>query len=257
MGSQPDSLLSLTLDDLQHHVVKYGLDVFPPLDVRTETTRPPDLFRSLHERWPGFYEELSFRPESNDFRILRSYQSQTATANVATFTLTQRGPVFTFPLCLDPLGEFNRDANLDEVFAGSLAETRRHFPGMQILRVGLVRELVFATGQASSIPYLSARFGGFPGAAPAGGNALLLFRDERCNIRVAIETIRIHRQARTPTNQVLEDSSEYGLKVEFDVNNIDMRPQPESDIAVTLERAHSLWPRQLLEFLNSGGGPKP
>ncbi len=250
MGSDQADSLTITLDDLQQHVVRYGLDVLPPIDVRNETTRAHDLFRSFQERWSQFYQEFSFRPQSGELAILAAYGSNRGVVKIPTFTLTRRGPVLRFPLRLQDLGDFNQDQDLDEVFRGSLGLTRKTFPGLQIYRVGLVRELVFGTGQTPSIPYLSSRVGTFPGAAPRGGQILVAFRDSLCNIRVKVQTIEMRRVTRTPTVHLLSDQPEYGLQVEFDVNNVEMKPQSDADLESTLQRAHSLWPKELLRFIN-------
>jgi len=250
MGSDQADSLTITLDDLHQHVVRYGLDVFPPIDVRNEITRAHDLFQNLQEQWPDFYQEINFRPQSSEFRILTTYSLDGGSAKVPTFSLTNRGPVFRFPLRLHDLGDLNQDKDLDQILLGSLGLTRKTFPGLQILRIGLVRELVFGTGKTPSIPYISSRVGSFPGATPRGGNLLALFHDSRCNIRVRVQSIEIHRRARTPTRQVLSDELEYGLQVEFDVNNIEMKPQSDTELETTLQRAHSLWPKGLLEYIN-------
>lgn len=245
--------LDIARDDLQLHIIKYGVDCFPPLDVRSEIARAHDLFERLQIEWPKFYQEIVFRPESRAFRILASYSNEKGTARMPTFELTQRGPVYIFPLQLQPLGHLNHDVNLDDVFHKSLHLTREVFPETQVLRLGLIRELLFSTGERDVVPYLSSRFGKFPGTTAKGGNVSLSFRDDMCNIRVQLETVEIHTRSETPLKQVVAEGQEYGLKVVFDVNNIEMRPQQASDIEATLQRAHSLWPEELLKFINWRG----
>ncbi|MCH7812891.1 MAG: hypothetical protein IID40_02605 [Planctomycetes bacterium] len=236
---------------MDQHILKYGVDVFPPLNVRDETTRANDLFRELNTSWPEVFQELSFRPDTNEFQILSSFQMREGTAKMATVTLTPRGPAFAFPLRFGPLGMYEHKTEPEEVFLGSLAVIQEKFPGVQVLRVGLIRELVFSTGRTLSAPYLAHRYGTFPGAESRGGNTTISFRDDRCNIRVKIDTVEVRKQARLPaTRQVMEEKLEYGLAVNFDVNNVEMTPQSISDIHRTLERANSLWPKDLLDFLN-------
>lgn len=245
----PDNL-TVSTEDLIHHVLKFGVDCFPPIDVRAEITHAHDFFERLQSRWPDVYQEIVYRPQSGEFQIIATYKSSKGDVKVPALVLSQRGPVFILPKKIQPLGDVNQSLEPDVVFMQSLTIARSVFPGRKVLRVGLIRELVFGTGKSTSVPYLAERFGGFPGASARGGNALLAFRDERCNIHVNVSTTEIHRQATTPTKQVISDETTYGLKVEFDVNNIEMKPQEDADILMTLERANSLWPQELLQFIN-------
>ena len=246
--------MDISLDDLQHHVVRYGLDVFPPLDVRNEITRTHDLFQALQEKWPALYQEISFNPQASEFRILASFQFPSGRPKAPTLEFTPRGPVFRFPLLLPPpLGECQYEGreDLDAVFKESYNCIVGAFPGRQVLRAGLVREAVFSTGQDDPVPWLAPGQDAFPGAVAKGVDETTTFRDDRCNLRIKIQTIEIRRQAHvSATRQVLAEECEHGLQVEFDVNNIEMKPQSDSDIDLTLERAHSLWPDELIGYLN-------
>lgn len=256
-GVKEDDLDSLKVaeDDIEQHIVKYGLDVFPPLDVREETTRAHELFRELRDKWSAFYQELAFRPESNKLSVRSSYLLKGNRIDFATLEFTPRGPVWAFPIKLpSPLGEVPLASAPEEVFWSSLSIIKATFPSIDVLRLGVVRELVFSTGDTSSVPFLACRYGTFPGADPRGGETLVSFRDDHCNIRVKVATIEIRQEARlAATQQLMTQQLQYGLQVQFDVNNIDMRAQSDVDLRVTMERASSLWPTDLLEFLNWRG----
>lgn len=250
-----DNSLLLSLDDLQQHVVKYGFDVFPPLDVRNERARAFDLFAGLQENCPELFQEVNFRPDTGELTVMTSYQFGQSSAKTATLTLTPRGPVFAIPLRLpDPLGEISHKHDLDDVVMSALGKMRKSFPGLSVLRIGLIREVVFNTGKSDSIPFLARRFGCFRNTNPKGGNVTLTFQDDNCNVRVKIDTIEIRRQAQVKgSGHVLTDELSYGLQVMLDVNNIEMRPQEAHEIENTLVRAKGLWPKELLEFLNAKG----
>lgn len=247
--------LIISLDDLQQHIVKYGFDIYPPIDVRNEVTRTHDLFQALQERWPKIYQELSFRPQSGEFKVGASFEFHEQTIKFATLVLTQRGPVFGFPIRLpDPLGGHEHEEQLDELVLASLGLIRKTFPRFDVLRVGLVRETMFGTGQSDSAPYLTNRFGVFPGTVAQGGKALLTFHDDTCNVRVTIDTVQIQRKSQMKAGgRVLSEESSYGLKVDLDVNNKEMRPQETSEIEMVIQRAHSLWPKEMLDFINWKG----
>ena len=250
MASEQPESLNITLGDLQQHIVSYGVDVFPPFDLHNAVTRTHDLFQLLQETWPSLYQEESFRPGSNEFQVLATFTFAAGTVKLPTLTFTQRGPVFKFPLQLpDPLGVIEQ-GNVEEIFLEALGRVLRAFPGTQALRIGLVRELTFSTGKENSGPYLTSRFGSIAGATPTGGGVRISFRDEKSNIRVEVQTIKIEREAKSPIGVTVKQEGDYGLKVLFDVNNSALRPQSDSDIQTTLKRASSLWPDGLLSFLN-------
>lgn len=252
MTANEDSLI-VTMEDLQQNILKYGLDIFPPLDVGNEMTRTHDLFRTLREQWPDFYQELNFRPESGKFKVLASFKLKGGkSVTFPTLTLTKRGPVFAFPRRLpDPLGEYAFEGDYDEVFLSSLAILRKEFPGTSVLRMGVVREAVFSTGKSNAVPYLADRFGTFQGTKSMGGGVVLSFRDDLCNVRIKLDTIEIRQEHKvSKSGLVLSDETNYGFQVSLDVNNIEMRPQEMHEIETTIERAHSFWPKGLLEFIN-------
>jgi hypothetical protein len=245
--------LTVTLDDLLEHVVRYGVDIFPPVDFRTELTRAQDLFSRLHEKWPAYYRELDFAPENNQFRAFTTWSQAGGTARCPSLAIVPRGPVFMYPLRLPPpLGEIQHSLDLDGLFMDSLRQLRKTFPGREVLRAGLVRHLVFSTGRTSSVSYINSRFGTFLHSSPTGGEATITFQDGTCNLRARLSTTEIRHEQRLPlTGQVLQVESEYGIKVEFDVNNVQLRPMQEPEIGIVLQRAHSLWPKELIAFINS------
>lgn len=253
MATPDDTTLAISWADLEHHVVKYGLDVFPPPDMRADMTHAQDLFHSLREEWPHLYQDLSLSPERNEFRIEATFSGQGKTARFPTLVFTARGPVFAYPLLFPkPIGQLNHKADFDDIFWKSFRLLKKSFPTIQVLRLGLINEAVFNTGKTNFVPYLASRFGSFPGAKIVGGSVSLTFQDERCNVRVKLETIEIRRQVQTAAvGRVVSEEINFGLQVSLDVNNIEIRPQNESDILLTLERGHCLWSEALLQFINS------
>ncbi len=253
MATPDDTTLKISWEDLEHHVVKYGLDVFPPPDMRADMTHAQDLFHSLREEWPHLYQDLSLSPERNEFRIEATFSGQGKTARFPTLVFTARGPVFAYPLLFPkPIGQLNHKADFDDIFWKSFRLLKKSFPTIQVLRLGLINEAVFNTGKTNFVPYLASRFGSFPGAKIVGGSVSLTFQDESCNVRVKLETIEIRRQVQTAAvGRVVSEVINFGLQVGLDVNNIEIRPQNESDILLTLERGHCLWSEALLQFINT------
>lgn len=254
MAANDSENLTLTLDDLETHFVRYGLDVFPPLDLRDDTTHAHELFRALNEQWRDLYQELTFSPANNQFSVFASFSGQKGAAKLGTLVFAPRGPVFRFPRRFPaPTGRVMTPNDLDSVFFGSLTEIRRCFAGLKVLRAGLVQEVIFSTGRTSPIPWLASRFGSIAGTEPRGGSVRLTYRDPRCSILISVETVETHRQVKLASGAELNEPTGFGLKVEFDVCNSEMKEQELQDIQMTLERAQSLWPAELLKFLNWRG----
>lgn len=246
--------LSLSTNDLMTHVVKIGMDVHPPIDIATERTRLNIFYEEAHSRHARLFEKLV--ASDREFVISKEFRAEGggATAVVPTFVLTARGPVFVFPLRLPPpIGptEF-ADTHLD-LFREMRAVFFSSIPGRECLRIGLVRELVFQTGQTQSHGMIAAEQSTFSGAPLAGGTLLRLYRDDQHNHRIAIEAVEMTRETKLAIGRTMTEPAGYGLKVVLDVNNHALRTLEEADMDMVLDRATGLWPDVLLEFLAEGG----
>lgn len=254
MATQRPNELQVSFGDLKEHIIKFGLDMYPPLDLRSEATRAQDLFLQLQSKWPDYYQEQNFTPMANEFGIFATYDVGVRDkAKVPTLLFMPRGPVFTFPVrfLVSSADQNYGSTNPRKLFDGGVEVLRNIFPGLSCLRIGLVRELIFSTGNTPAAPFISSRFGTFPSTTPKGGNALASFVDDRCNVRVNMEPIEIHRRQGSPAmKNVISDQVEYAIRVRLDVNNNEMKPQSDDDIDMTLQRAEEIWPDQLINFLN-------
>lgn len=243
--------VSLSLDDLAHHVVKFGIDIYPPVDLSNERTRLNMFSEAVCDRWPELYERLVV--SDREFSISKSFargQARTdPTLEVNTFVITNRGPVFIFPLLLpDPVGA----TGLEGSFLDLIKEIRQLlFQALlerKIMRVGLVRDLVFMTGSSPCLDIL-AKQATFAKAELISGRSIRSYRDERCNVRITIDTVELMKTTQMPVGKRVEEPVGAGLRVALDVNNTEVRPMAEADIEEVVERAVSLWPEQLLEYI--------
>jgi hypothetical protein len=246
--------LSVGLDDLQLHVVKFGIDLYPPLEIASERTRLNLFYEEASQRWPELFEQLL--SSNTQFEIAKGFGSPPSTrAKITTFMLTPRGPVFIFPLALPPpVGAtglegayFDRFAAVRALFSGAL-------PGRKCLRIGLVREIIFATG-ATGCHALLTPVSKFAGAELSGGECLLLYRDAKCNVRIKLQPVEAVRTTQLPVGTRISEPAGHALRVELDVNNVEVRPLEDADIEEVLTRARSLWPDALLEYLNERRAP--
>jgi len=244
--------LSLTSSDLCHHVVTFGMDVYPPVEMAQERTRLNIFYEEARSRWPKLYQSLA--ASDSDFRISaqfrRNIEVSGPSLGTETFVLAPRGPVFIFPLVLpDPVGpttfnETYRDDfdNVRQLFFDKVAKRT-------IMRVGLVRDLLFSTG-STRCERLLTRQGSFADAELVGGNLLLSFKDSLYNYHVLSEPVTIAKTTRLAVGTMINEPAGYGLHVRLDVNNADLqKPLQEPDIQGILDRATCLWPEELLNFL--------
>lgn len=245
--------LKLHVNDLRLHVVMFGLDVFPPVELEKERTRLQILFDETKERWPHLFDLLV--SGSNEFRVSSNFRRnpnlQGPSMPIDTFTLTPRGPVFAFPILLPaPIGETGLDRTYLEVFRELRQLFAARVPQHNVHRVGLVRDLLFETSSLSCNRMLT-HAQKFCGARLEGGQAILAYRDAKYNHQFVIEPIRVARSTRHPIIMATTEDAGYGVKIRFDVNNTFIeRPLQESDIEEVIDRATTLWPENMLELIN-------
>ena len=247
--------LNLSLDDVNLHVVKFGIDIYPPIEIAAERTRLNMFYEEASRQWPHLYDELL--SSNTQFEISKRFGSPGApgSAKGQTLVLTPRGPVFIFPVALPPpIGKTGLDETPREQFAEVRELFFRSLPGRKCLRVGLVRDLIFATGQESCNTVITAK-DEFSGARLVGGESTLSYRDAKCNVRVKLEPGEIAKTTQLALGKQITEPAGRGLHVELDVNNVDVRPLEDADIEEVLTRAASLWPDALLEYLRGQRSP--
>lgn len=241
---------TITLDDLADHVIRFGMDVFPPLELAREQAKAHTLFQEAKEAYPDICAGLTL--SDVEFKISRVLSAPGGKASFDTLVWTPRGPVIRLPVRLQAIqaGDICTEAECMGVFSELRAVMLRSIPGLQILRVGLVRELVFSTGETpcTSLLPCPAEFGG---AKLIGGTFLSVFADETYNMRISYEPAETHEFAKIPASgQVAKRWKSFALKVDFDVYNLELRPLDDADIDRVIERATSLWPAPLIRYLN-------
>jgi len=243
--------LKLSQNDMIHHVVKFGIDIYPQVEIPKERTRLNIFYEEARRRFGQLCDQLV--ASDTEFRISKEFRGDTEPGpgqlRVNTFVLTSRGPVFVFPLRLPaPIGETGLEASmidsfksLKELFFSALAER-------QLMKVGMVRDMMFDVGQTSCESVLSERRE-FAGATLRDGQCLLGYRDERCNIRLKLEPVQVMKTTRLPVGAEVTERQSFGLRVELDVNNVDVKPLDDAEIDLVIERASGLWPDELLKSL--------
>jgi hypothetical protein len=250
MGAMADKL-RLTLEDIYQYFVRVGLDVFPPLELASEQFRAQTLYRNLNETWPVLFSKLSL--SASEFTVTGRFRAGAteAEAEVATFTYTPRGPVVTFPCKLAGADTLDYDdARCITEARAILDVVGRAFPLRETLRIGLIRDVVFSTGETKADNVLLPVANELDGARFVGGQTLLVYRDSFCNVRLTMAPLEIQRVQRAPTGVSRAEHAGFGLRLEFDVNNAELRPVSAADIEQVLQRALALWPETALDYLN-------
>ena len=252
--------LSLGVGDLCQHVVTFGVDVYPPVEIPGERTHLNLFHEEARQRWGKLFEGLT--QSDTEFRMSKGFRNQSGvqgpSCNVDTFVLTHRGPVFVFPLILpEPVAATGlEDTYLDD-FRSLLQLFFRAVTRRAVMRVGLIRDLVFST-EATDCQALLAYQESFANARLTGGRSELKFQDDRYNHKILIEPVTIMKSERLPVGTQVDERTGYGVRVRLDVNNSDVqKPLAETEIEGILERASSLWPEKLLEFLHELPNRRP
>ncbi|MHC4697368.1 MAG: hypothetical protein ACYTFA_11545 [Planctomycetota bacterium] len=244
--------LSLSEADLCHHVVTLGMDIYPQVDIPTSRTHLNMFYEEARDRYGRLFERLS--ASDTEFRISKLFRRQPNVEGpsipVATFVLNPRGPVFVFPLKLpEPVGETGLESTFQDDFDQLRELFFRALTQRVVMRVGLIRELIFETGQANCQELIT-DVRSFANAPLVGGQATLKYRDDNHNHNIVVEPVSIARTTQLPMGARVSEDAGYGVHVVIDVNNANIqRPLEKADIDGVLERATSLWPDILLEYL--------
>lgn len=242
-------------NDVVHHVTSIGLDVYPPIEMKDERTRLNMFFEDVRERWPDMYEQLT--TGESEFKISKPFRAKPGVQGPAlpvdTFAVTARGPVFVFPLRLpDPVGQTDLENRFRDIFAEVRKTLWSAVPGHKIMRAGLVRDVIFLTGQ-TDCTFLVSKQSEWLGAKLVGGQRLIHYRDEKCNIRFEFSPGRIGKVTQLPVGAKVGEAVGFGLKVRLDVNNAEVRELQDVDIDEVIDRAIGFWPDKLLEYLSEVG----
>ncbi len=244
--------ITLSADDVVQHVVTIGLDIFPPIEMRNERTRLNMFFEDVRERWGDIYETLTVG--ESEFKISKPFREKPdvrdPTFPVDSFVLTPRGPVFVFPLRLpDPVGFTKLEGRYKEIFTEVRKALWSRLPGHKVLRVGLIREVLFLTGE-TDCTFLVSGQPDWLGARLTGGQRLFQYQDDKCNIRLEFGPGRLSKVTQLPVGKKVGEPVGFGIKVKLDINNTELRELQDADIEEVLERAIGFWPDELLQYLS-------
>ncbi len=246
--------ISLSLSDVLTHVVKFGIDIYPPISYKEEQTRLNIFYDEMRSIQPRMFDKLvSSAQEFKVFADFRAPDDEAKRVTVSTFDLTSRGPVFVYPLkCPPPIGDTAITGEYLELFSEARSKFFLAIPGRQCLRLGLIREIIFGTGGEAVTVFFAGQTE-LAGATLTGGKSVRVYKDSQYNHRIVIDSVEIGRGTRLAVGTTVAEATEHGLRITLDVNTEAIRPLEEADIQGVIERANSLWPEELLSYLNGDG----
>lgn len=237
--------MELSTNDIIEHSLVVGIDAYPPIALSENRTRLNMFYEEARSRAPDLFDQLV--TGETVFRISTTLEGKT----FDSFVLTDRGPVFRFPLLVPPAGKSVRTL---EAATSSFHELRELFfsavPDRQIMRFGMVQDVFFGTGTERCFGLITDRGDEFSNATLDGAQSVHVFRDPKCNIRITLEAAQLQKTIKSQIGPPQTERSQFGLHVVLDVNSFEVRPQSETDIEDVITRAGGLWPESLLEFVN-------
>lgn len=239
----------LSLSDTHQHVLKFGVDIYPPIEIASDRTRLNLFFEEVRAQIPDYCDEV--RASDTEFRISKSFRRQNLThptAKIDTFVLTPRGPVFIFPVLLPLIGPVQDDEQIRSGFRKAYGVFNSALPGHKSLRLGVVREVVFHTGKTSFLDRITGR-STFGNSELKRAGLITLYRDDSCNIRISLDVGDVQKSMQLPGGKVVTEDAGFAVTVALDVNNIEFKPLDDVEFDQIITKALELWPDQMLEYL--------
>jgi hypothetical protein len=239
-------------EHISQHMVKYGVDIRPPIVLEPDKTKLQDYCNALIEQFPQVFETLIAGPKQ--LRVQKTFVlSNNKRAEMPTFVLTVRGPLFTFPQRLYIDGVQDLDiAQKDKIFRKALDELRGKFIDRAVPRVGVVHEFVFDTGQVDSVQILASIFKNDVWRQRTKNLRILLETPtEDKNVNVEIRPTQLRRIARGGGNAPAQEMG-FGIIVNVDINNRKIKGDlTSSEVRDIVAFAGDYIPEELIKFLNN------
>lgn len=239
-------------EHISQHMVKYGVDIRPPIMLEQDKTKLQDYCNALIEQFPQVFETLIAGPKQ--LRVQKTFVlSNNKRAEMPTFVLTARGPLFTFPQRLYIGGVQDLDIpQKDKIFRKALDELRSKFIDRAVPRVGVVHEFVFDTGQVDSVEILASTFKNDVWRQRTKNLRILLETPtEDKNVNVEIRPTQLRRLARGGVNVPSQEMG-FGIIVNVDINNRKIKGDlTSSEVRDIVAFAGDYIPEELIRFLNN------
>ena len=162
---------------ISQHIMKFCVDVRPGFNLSQDRADLQTFANWLIETHPSLFETLLFGPKQ--CQVKKSFVlNDGKTAQVSTFALAPRGPVFTVPrrLFVGAPSELTLES-FDPIFIEALNKLTLLFPGRLMPRLSIVHELIFDTDEENSLAIL------------ARGLHPDRWREDLRNVHIVLETV--------------------------------------------------------------------
>jgi len=239
-------------EKVSQHIVKYGVDMRPPVRPEDDRTKLQDYGNWLVEQFPEVFETLLLGPR--ELRVQRTFLLPNAKRiELPTFVLTGRGPVFTFPerLYVDRAHELDIPEK-DRIFRKAFDELRARFGERTVPRVGVVHEFVFDAGFINSIEIVASSLKNELWRQKAKNLRLMIETpaDDK-NVNIDIRPTHLQRSG-VKTGTLAPDDVKFGIIVNVDINNRKLTGDlTKAEVTDILAFANDYVPEELIKFLNN------
>jgi hypothetical protein len=239
-------------EHISQHVVKFGVHIQPTISPKDDKTKLQDYCNWLIGQFPEVFETLVVGP--NQLQVQKVFAlAGGKRLELPTFALTVRGPVFTLPqrIFIDQVHDLDIP-DRDKIFRRALDELRARFSDRKILRVGVVHEFVFDTGQINSLEIIASNLkNDLWREAIKNLRILLEMPREGKNVNLEIRPTCVSRAAISGENVPIQDVR-FGIIVNVDINNQQIKGDlTKAEINDILAFANDYVPEELIKFLNS------
>ncbi len=231
-------------------VQKIGADIRPPIEIGLEEERFQTFSKWARKTHPQVFDRMVVGEQRFEMLKTLEYPGK-PTANVVTYTMTQRGPVITVPRRVSAIDLEPDLPDINDVFVSCMKQFLRAFPGRRVIRVGKINEYVFDCGDIESLPLVAARFSRLD--VPEHGEISIRVNlpDENHNRILTIQHLVAVKVPRP--GQPLERTG-FGVKVVVDVNNRDVsRELGQPDWLTVLDSADIYNRDDVFDVLNCKG----
>ena len=239
-------------EHISQHIAKFGVHVQPAISPKDDKTKLQDYCNWLIEQFPQVFETLLAGPHM--LHVQKVFALAGAKRfELATFVLTNRGPVYTIPqrIFIDQIHDLDVE-DKDKIFRRALDELRSRFADRKIIRVGAVHELVFDTAQTNSLEIIASNFKSDLWRESAKNIRILLeMPREGKNVNLEIRPTYVTHAATAGENLPIQEMK-FGIVVNVDINNQQMKGDlSKAEINDILAFANDFVPEELIKFLNN------
>ncbi len=226
---------------------KIGADIRPPIQIELDEQHFQSFSKWARDTYPQLFDRVVVGKQR--FQMLKTLEYPgKPTADIVTYTMTERGPVIVVPQRISEIDLEPDDLpKINEVFIDCMENFLKVFPGRRVIRVGKINEYVFECGNTKSLELVAKHFSRIE--VPDQGEISIRFNlpDESHNRIFTIEHVE---QKRVQAGQLMDHIS-FGVKVVVDVNNRDVtRELAKTDWLTILSLADDYNRKGIYDVLN-------